>query len=325
MTERNCSGVSRVAGPAVPTPALLTRPSTRPNVSIASSTSRWHCSGSATSVATAWTRRPVERTDSATRSSLSTRRAPSTTSAPASAKPWANATPSPLEAPVTMTTLSSRRNRSRTVMAETLVRPLAGGGWGGFPARGAPLTHRSAAWRTPARARAVAEEDSGPAESPSRTARGGGRQGLGGQTPQGADRPRAEHEADHDEVRHPRGDEDRLEAERLGQGTEGELPDRHRDEGAEGVVGVGPRQHPVLDVLLHGEVPAHAEDLRAGAGEEGRHDEADEGRRDTEQQHGRCEHGDAQHAQQQRSFQPDAKQHDRGEQQPHRLGGQDVA
>ena len=45
MTERNCSGVSRVAGTAVPMPALLTRTSTRPNVSIASSTSRWHCVG----------------------------------------------------------------------------------------------------------------------------------------------------------------------------------------------------------------------------------------------------------------------------------------
>ena len=39
MTSRNCSGVSRVAGTAVPTPALLTRMSTRPNCSIAASTS----------------------------------------------------------------------------------------------------------------------------------------------------------------------------------------------------------------------------------------------------------------------------------------------
>ena len=117
MTDRNCSGVSRVAGTAVPTPALLTSTSTRPNASIASSTSRWHCSGSATSVATVCTRRPVVRTDSATASSLSTRRAPRTTSAPASANAWANATPSPLEAPVTMTTLSSRRKRSRRLMA----------------------------------------------------------------------------------------------------------------------------------------------------------------------------------------------------------------
>ena len=52
MTLRNCSGVSRVAGTAVPTPALLTRMSTRPNSSIAASTSAWHDSGSATSVAT---------------------------------------------------------------------------------------------------------------------------------------------------------------------------------------------------------------------------------------------------------------------------------
>ena len=48
--------------------------------------------------------------------SLSTRRAPSTTSAPASARAWANATPSPEEAPVTIATLPSRRNRSSTVM-----------------------------------------------------------------------------------------------------------------------------------------------------------------------------------------------------------------
>ena len=47
-------------------------------------------------------------------SSRSTRRAPSTTSAPASARAWANATPSPEEAPVTIATLPSRRNRSRT-------------------------------------------------------------------------------------------------------------------------------------------------------------------------------------------------------------------
>ena len=45
MTERNSSAVSRVAGTAVPTPALLIRTSTRPNVSIAASTSAWHCSG----------------------------------------------------------------------------------------------------------------------------------------------------------------------------------------------------------------------------------------------------------------------------------------
>ena len=39
MTWRNCSGVSRVAGTAVPMPALLTRMSTRPNSAIAASTS----------------------------------------------------------------------------------------------------------------------------------------------------------------------------------------------------------------------------------------------------------------------------------------------
>ena len=43
-------GVSRVAGTAVPMPALLTSTSTRPNASIAASTSAWHASGRATSV-----------------------------------------------------------------------------------------------------------------------------------------------------------------------------------------------------------------------------------------------------------------------------------
>ena len=39
MTWRNCSGVSRVAGTAVPMPALLTSTSTRPNSAIAAATS----------------------------------------------------------------------------------------------------------------------------------------------------------------------------------------------------------------------------------------------------------------------------------------------
>jgi len=88
----------------------------RENVSIACSTMRRHWAGSATSVSTTWTRRPMLRTEWATRSSLSARRAPSTTSHPASAKAWANATPRPLEAPVTSATLSSSRNMSRTLM-----------------------------------------------------------------------------------------------------------------------------------------------------------------------------------------------------------------
>ena len=142
MTERNCSGLSRVAGTAVPTPALLTSTSTRPNFAIAAATSPWHCSGSATSVATVCTRRPVERTESATRSSFSTRRAPSTTSAPASAKQWANATPRPLEAPVTMTTLSSRRKRSMTVMPGPYGVPLATDGSGVAGCRGRVRTER---------------------------------------------------------------------------------------------------------------------------------------------------------------------------------------
>ena len=50
MTWRNCSGVSRVAGTAVPIPALLTRMSTRPSSAIAASTSAWQSSGEETSV-----------------------------------------------------------------------------------------------------------------------------------------------------------------------------------------------------------------------------------------------------------------------------------
>src|ERR1700761_4663877 len=114
ITERNCSGVSRVAGKADPTPALLIRMSTRPKVCIAESTSAWHCSGTLTSVATASDLRPAASTSPAVSDSLSTRRAPNTTSAPASAKAWANATPSPDDAPVTITTLSSSRNESST-------------------------------------------------------------------------------------------------------------------------------------------------------------------------------------------------------------------
>src|SRR6476660_2199078 len=120
MTCRNCSGVSRVAGTAVPIPALLTRMSTRPNSSIASATRFVHESGSATSVATVRARRPTAFTSFAVSSSRSARRAPRATSAPASARPWANATPSPLEAPVTTATLPSSRKRSGTVMPATL-------------------------------------------------------------------------------------------------------------------------------------------------------------------------------------------------------------
>src|SRR5699024_4491826 len=115
-TRRNSSGVSRVAGTAVPMPALLTSTSTRPNPSIAACARARHWSGSATSVATHSALRPVSRTSCAASSSRSARRAASTTSAPASANPRANATPRPDDAPVTTATRPSRRNLSRTVM-----------------------------------------------------------------------------------------------------------------------------------------------------------------------------------------------------------------
>src|SRR6478672_7559482 len=128
MTCRNCSGVSLVAGTAVPMPALLTRMSTRPNSSIASATRLVQDSGSATSVATVSARRPACSTSRAVSASRSTRRAPSARSAPASARPWANATPRPLEAPVTTATRPSRRNMSVTVMVATLRAPRGGPG-----------------------------------------------------------------------------------------------------------------------------------------------------------------------------------------------------
>ena len=58
MTERNWSGVSRVAGAAVPIPALLTRMSTLPNSAMAASTRAWQSSTFATSVCTEIARRP---------------------------------------------------------------------------------------------------------------------------------------------------------------------------------------------------------------------------------------------------------------------------
>src|SRR3984957_2642067 len=112
ITCWNCSGVSLVAGTAVPTPALLTRMSTRPNDSIAASTKAWQSAGLATSVATTTDLRPAAATSSAVAASLPARRAPSAMSAPASARPAAKATPRPDEAPVTTATLPSSLNLS---------------------------------------------------------------------------------------------------------------------------------------------------------------------------------------------------------------------
>ena len=116
MTSRNCSGVSFVAGCAVPTPALLTRMSTRPNSLIPASTSARQSSGLATSVPTVTTRRPSASTALRVSSSFSVRRAPRTTSAPASASAVAKTAPSPEEAPVITATRSSSRKRSRMPM-----------------------------------------------------------------------------------------------------------------------------------------------------------------------------------------------------------------
>src|SRR3954471_22666317 len=117
ITLRNSSGDSRVAGTAVPIPALLISTSTLPSCSTVSSTTRWQSSGLATSACTAMQRRPVASTFLRVSSSFSTRRAQIATSAPASANASANATPSPDDAPVTIATLPSSLKRSSTPIA----------------------------------------------------------------------------------------------------------------------------------------------------------------------------------------------------------------
>ena len=117
ITRRNSSGVSRVAGTAVPTPALLTRTSTRPSsATVSLDHARAVLGARRRRRSTATQRRPSASTRSAVSSSRSARRAPMATSAPASARPTANAAPRPDEAPVTTATLPSSRKRSRTAM-----------------------------------------------------------------------------------------------------------------------------------------------------------------------------------------------------------------
>ena len=65
----------------------------------------------------------------------------------------------------------------------------------------------------------------------------------------------------------------------------GQLADRHRDERAEHVVGVGAAEHVVVDVLLHGERPAHREHLDPIAADEGRGDQRDDHGVDAQHQH----------------------------------------
>ena len=119
MTSRNCSGVSRVAGYAVPMPALFTRMSTVPNSASVASTRAWQSSGRATSVRTVMARRPASSTSFRVAASRSSRRAARATSAPASARACAKATPRPEEAPVTIATRPSSRKRSRIVRSLT--------------------------------------------------------------------------------------------------------------------------------------------------------------------------------------------------------------
>ena len=116
MTDLNCSGVSWVAGTAVPTPALLTKISTRPKVSMARAMRALQSSTFVTSVVRAAYLRPAAVTRAPVSSRRSVRRAPRTTSAPASAKALANATPRPEDAPVTTATFESKRKRSRMLI-----------------------------------------------------------------------------------------------------------------------------------------------------------------------------------------------------------------
>src|SRR5690348_5017010 len=126
ITRRNSSGVSRVAGTAVPTPALLISTSTLPSSSTVSATTRLQSSGLATSAWTATHRRPRSWTWVLVCSSYSTRRAQIAMSAPASARPTANATPSPEDAPVTMATFPASEKESRTLL-------IAGADYNGGP------------------------------------------------------------------------------------------------------------------------------------------------------------------------------------------------
>ncbi len=96
------SGVSFSAGTAVPTPALFTSTSTRPNALMAALARAVQSSGLVTSARTARPRRPSASTSLRVCTRRSSRRAPSTTSAPAWARACANWTPSS----------STRRSRS---------------------------------------------------------------------------------------------------------------------------------------------------------------------------------------------------------------------
>ena len=86
ITCRNCSGVSRVAGTAVPTPGVVDQHVDRARArSTASATTPRAVLGLATSAVTATQRRPSASTCSAVSLRRSVRRAPIATSAPASA------------------------------------------------------------------------------------------------------------------------------------------------------------------------------------------------------------------------------------------------
>src|SRR3954447_7388069 len=98
--------------------------STLPNSAMVASTSPVQSSGFETSVRTVIARRPASSTRLFAWASRSSRRAARATSQPASARARAKSTPSPEEAPVTIATRPSSRNRSRIVRSLTRI-PLS--------------------------------------------------------------------------------------------------------------------------------------------------------------------------------------------------------
>src|SRR5664279_1040234 len=93
--------------------------------------------------------------------------------------------------------------------------------------------------------------------------------------------------------------------ERLTERTVGELADGHRHDRAERIVGVGAREHVVLDILLHRQVPAHAEDLDAHPCQQRHGNEREELRFPPEHHHRDAHQRAAEHADEQRTFEWD--------------------
>ncbi len=105
-TERSASGSSSHGSAKCVTPALFTRPSTRPNADAHSSTSAVATDGSVTDPVCATASPPASTIEAATSAAFST--SFTTTRAPDAAACRAYASPNPRPAPVTITALPSR-------------------------------------------------------------------------------------------------------------------------------------------------------------------------------------------------------------------------